>query len=651
MSIKSIKIRNFKSIESIDLNFDDKTLISCFLGKNGVGKTNVFAAMNYFYLNLENVHVGNVVDSVNTYNSSCEISVMYDFSNIIPKLNTQHNEELHEELKLLAKDCVILRKSRKLVMNKIKLTLKQDKNGKITWNQDLKVRKIIAKLFPLYIINTRKLDLITWEKIWDTINDLASDYPKVSDEKVVEILDTAFESIYNKYEKSKKFVEKLFKDNQIALDKYHNIQRFKYMFMTIFGGEDFLNDGKNLDFYSDGINSFLYIKLLFSIICHISSLSCKSPLILLDEPEIGLHEAKIEELVDVISNTINKNVFVLINTHSPKIILELIANDNKINIYRLFLKKSHTQLRCLDVNWLRSLRHVITTKETSCYFSDYLLFVEGESEYQLFKNKNLRKLFPFINKIHIYPYGSNNAIIKYVCPLYVNIGIPYVTILDIDKIIKFKKNKDKYFAYTSSEELNPLKSIKINKQDKLRYFSPKKETKKSLQLEFKRLVGKDYSFKNGYNYVDDSNYEKLIYIAKKLCEYNNVSVNSTTIEGLLINPNNVDLFIEFCLEHYSNKKDIVLTIKGIPDTKEKTALLRLFFEGNLDFSTKKLISTSTFKSKQTIIETKADGWVDKWINWFIDKMCSEDDVEEAEEVFKKHFPELFDTLQMIKYMI
>lgn len=651
MSIKSIKIRNFKSIESIDLNFDDKTLISCFLGKNGVGKTNVFAAMNYFYLNLENVHVGNVVDSVNKYNSSCEISIVYDFSNIIPKLHTQHNEELHEELKLLAKDCVVLRKSRKLVMNKIKLTLKQDKNGKITWNQDLKVRKIIAKLFPLYIINTRKLDLITWEKIWDTINDLASDYPKVSDKEVVEILDSAFSSIYNKYEKSKNFVEKLFKDNQIALDKYHNIQRFKYMFMTIFGGEDFLNDGKNLDFYSDGINSFLYIKLLFSIICHISSLSCKSPLILLDEPEIGLHEAKVEELIDVISTTINKNVFVLINTHSPKIILELIANDNEINIYRLFLKKSHTQLKCLDVNWLRSLRHVITTKETSCYFSDYLLFVEGESEYQLFKNKSLQKLFPFINKVHIYPYGSNNAIIKYVCPLYVNIGIPYVTILDIDKIIKFKKNKGKYCAYASSEELNPLKSIKINRQDKLRYFSTKKETKKSLQLELKRLVGKDYSFKNGCNYVEDSNYEKLIYIAKKLCEYNNVSVNSTTIEGLLINPNNVELFIEFCLEHYSNKNDIVLTIKDIQDPKEKTALLRLFFEGNLDFSINKLVSTSTFKSKQTIIETKADGWIDKWINWFIDKMCPQNDIEQAREVFKKHFPELFDTLQMIKYMI
>ena len=350
MSIKSIKITNFKSIERIELNFNDENSISCFLGKNGVGKTNVFAAIKYFYLNLDDLYIDNVVDSINPYNSSCEISIVYDLSAFAPKINSKYNEELFEELKALSKDCVFSLKYKKPGVSKIKLTLKQDKNGKITWNQNFKVRKIIAKLFPLYIINTRKLDLITWDKIWDTINDLASDYPKVSDEEVIDILDTAFKSIYNKYENGKNFVEKLFSDNQIALDKYHNVQRFKYMFMTIFGGKDFLNDGKSLDFYSDGTNSFLYIKLLFSIICHSSSLSCKSPLILLDEPEIGLHEAKIEELIDVISSNINKNVFVMINTHSPKIVLELIVNKQNINIYRLFFKKLHTQIKKLDIN-------------------------------------------------------------------------------------------------------------------------------------------------------------------------------------------------------------------------------------------------------------------------------------------------------------
>ena len=380
-------------------------------------------------------------------------------------------------------------------------------------------------------------------------------------------------------------------------------------------------------------------------------MSCKSPLILLDEPEIGLHEAKVEELIDVISTTINKNVFVLVNTHSPKIILELIANDNEINIYRLFLKKSHTQLRCLDVNWLRSLRHVITTKETSCYFSDYLLFVEGESEYQLFKNKGLHNLFPFINKVHIYPYGSNNAIIKYVCPLYINIGIPYVTILDIDKIITFQENNSQYTAYTSSEELNPLKSTIVKKRDKMRYFSAKKSVKQSLQSEFERVINKNFSFKHDCNYVEDINYEKLIYSAKKLCAYNNVSVNSTTIEGLLIYANNVDLFIDFCLESFVDKKDILLKIQAFTDAKEKSAFLRLFFFGKLDCCVNEGVSINEFKTKQKITDTKADGWINKWLNWFIDKKCPKENDNQAQEVFKQYFPEFFETLQMIKCMI
>ncbi len=651
MSIKSIKITNFKSIERIELNFNDENSISCFLGKNGVGKTNVFAAIKYFYLNLDDLYIDNVVDSINPYNSSCEISIVYDLSAFVSKINNKYNEELIEELKALPKDCVFSLKYKKLGVSKIKLTLKQDKNGKITWNQNFKVRKIIAKLFPLYIINTRKLDLITWDKIWDTINDLASDYPKVSDEEVIDILDTAFKSIYNKYENGKNFVEKLFSDNQIALDKYHNVQRFKYMFMTIFGGKDFLNDGKSLDFYSDGTNSFLYIKLLFSIICHISSLSCKSPLILLDEPEIGLHEAKIEELIDVISSNINKNVFVMINTHSPKIVLELIVNKQNINIYRLFFKKLHTQIKKLDINWLRSLRHIITTKETACYFSDYLLFVEGESEYQVFKNKSLHRVFPYLSKIHIYPYDSNNAIIKYVCPLYINIGIPYVTILDIDKIIKFNKAGGVYKACTASEELNPLKSLKIAKKEKMRYFSPKRDTQKSLQAEFKQLINKDYSYKSSCNYVDVIHYQMLISVAKKLCAYNNVSVNSTTIEGLLITPENVDVFIDFCLEKFSKKQQTILKIKNISDIKEKTALLRLFFLGYLDLCNKNLVSQSIFNTKQTIIETKADGWVGDWLDWFIAKKCSQSNNDQAQSIFKNYFPELFDTLQMIKYMI
>ena len=94
-----------------------------------------------------------------------------------------------------------------------------------------------------------------------------------------------------------------------------------------------------------------------------------------------------------------------------------------------------------------------------------------------------------------------------------------------------------------------------------------------------------------------------------------------------------------------------MKIKNISDIKEKTALLRLFFLGYLDLCNKNLVSQSIFNTKQTIIETKADGWVGDWLDWFIAKKCSQSNSDQAQSIFKNYFPELFDTLQMIKYMI
>lgn len=654
MSIVSIRILNFKSIENIELNFVDEKSVSCFLGKNGVGKSNIFAALNYFYMNLEGLNSNKIVDSVNNYNSHCEISIVYDVSGFENKVNTEYNKELFNDLLKLSKEHKSCWGFGKIGLSKIRVTLKQDKQGNILWNQNPKVRKIIAKLFPLYIINTRKLDLITWNKIWDTINDLASDYPKLTDAEVIGTLDEAFSKIYGKYNNSKKFVDKLFEENQIGLDRYHNIQRFKYMFMTIFGGEDFLNDGKNLEFYSDGINSFLYIKLLFSIISQISSLSCKQPLILLDEPEIGLHEAKIEELIEVISANLSKDIFVLINTHSPKVVLELITNDINISIYRLFLYQLHTHAKKLDINWLRNLKHIITTKETACYFSDYLLFVEGETEHQIFQNKKLRTVFPFLKKIHIYPYGGNNQLIKYVCPLYVNIGIPYTTILDIDKIIKFQsinEHECKYSVMRATEELNPLKSTSIVSKNKMRFFSADERTKKCLENEFNDLLEKSFCYKEQCNHIESTSYERLIYLTKKLCAYSHVSVNSTTIEGLLINKQNVDIFIEFCLERFSTDKIFLERVKNIDNTLEKVAVLSLAFDGRLALGHSELITSISDLKFHKIPHSKADGWTSEWINWFFDKKCSEHEPKSAEKMFEDYFPELFDTLQMIKNMI
>lgn len=163
MSIVSIRILNFKSIENIELNFVDEKSVSCFLGKNGVGKSNIFAALNYFYMNLEGLNSNKIVDSVNNYNSHCEISIVYDVSGFENKVNTEYNKELFNDLLKLSKEHKSCWGFGKIGLSKIRVTLKQDKQGNILWNQNPKVRKIIASVNSTTIegllINKQNVDI------------------------------------------------------------------------------------------------------------------------------------------------------------------------------------------------------------------------------------------------------------------------------------------------------------------------------------------------------------------------------------------------------------------------------------------------------------------------------------------------------------
>ena len=53
----------------------------------------------------------------------------------------------------------------------LKLELKQIKNKTIQWNYDYQDRLIIKSLFPLFVIDTRNIDILHWEYIWDIIGD------------------------------------------------------------------------------------------------------------------------------------------------------------------------------------------------------------------------------------------------------------------------------------------------------------------------------------------------------------------------------------------------------------------------------------------------------------------------------------------------
>ena len=54
MTLKSLRIENFRSFRDETIQFDDYT---CLVGANGAGKSTVLAALNVFFLNHEAPHL------------------------------------------------------------------------------------------------------------------------------------------------------------------------------------------------------------------------------------------------------------------------------------------------------------------------------------------------------------------------------------------------------------------------------------------------------------------------------------------------------------------------------------------------------------------------------------------------------------------
>ena len=76
MYLKSLSLVNFKNYEQVDVQFSEK--INCFVGENGVGKTNILDAVHYLSLCKSNF---NQVDTQNILHDQ-EFSVIQGIFNL-----------------------------------------------------------------------------------------------------------------------------------------------------------------------------------------------------------------------------------------------------------------------------------------------------------------------------------------------------------------------------------------------------------------------------------------------------------------------------------------------------------------------------------------------------------------------------------------
>lgn len=654
MGLSLIKISNFKSLKNIKLNLDCLTdyQIYCTLGKNGTGKTTIIEAIRYLYnLAYKKFAIEDVIDKSNIYVQKMSIEIIFDLSNLLINNSSKYFNEFKKEYQNY------------IINNKLSVKITQYKNGEVVWspvNDVYFIRKIL-KIFPVFFVNTRFISLTDWSDLWNIISEISISEIKDSADVVEQNLKKVFEDTYGpKYSKSIQKIENIFDEEHININKQEYLARFKNAVMTQLGGNTFLTDNNSLLYYSDGMNSLKYIKLLVKLIIYLSDTAWKNFLIILDEPEIGLHPKFIEELADLFMIKRSKKVNILLTTHSTHLISSILKNGTLICFYRLYLKNGYTEIE--------KMRDIVNPKDTfliddaeaESYFSDVIVFVEGQTEIQLLKNKNLISLFPCLRKVTIYNTKSTDSVTKLIIPRYSNTTVPYVNILDMDKILIYDIEKQQFSI--NKKSINPLHNCEIIEKQKYLIFndSDEKYYTYNLRSKIQELLKKTIIPQTFNHYwIDDENYNLLLEMIKLYCFKNNCFIMKTTIEGAIANENNNGILLSWLKEKLNSSTYLLLAdlLNSVNCNEHKTTILRLILNGKLDnlFNMKKhgLVPTDVQKQIVTIKEAigkKTSGWIFDFLDYYF-KNHLVDDNELMKDKFKNDFPELFNLLQMMENLL
>lgn len=612
MGIDKIEIFNYKSMRKCFLDLKN---INLFIGENGCGKTNILSAVKYFMDNLgsdrEINECGNIFDICNPFNNCVKISVTFDLNKFG---NIAQNQVATGDNKYQG----YYRKIIKLSDNeKLKVTLMKIKGREIQWNISRDDSKILNSLFPVYFLDSRQIDLFDWSELWNSIGDLVkldNDISLKVNETINKYLD---ESESSRFTTALSNIKKLIYNSNVQVKKYSPKQYSSALTKAYFHGEDFIYKAKNLTYNSNGTNAFNYTIFLIDILCLIANFKLKSPMILMDEPELSLHHSLIDQLSNKILDS-KQNIKFAISTHSPRLVKNVLREDikdGKIYNVKIFSNYSNTNTMKLFDDKESREKGFITDEHANAYFSKILLFVEGESDVALFDNKYIRDFYPVLNSVDIYKAISNEVVANIMHPKKRNYKTPYVILCDMDKYLTYNVNVGNFSLFKKRFQKN-IQGFKF-------ILSYKRNYLKHLYKRISGIVNKSQlRYDKKWGFCSDPYFLDLKSLIKEFLRYQSIFVNDTTIEGMIVNTQSYPYFKQYFLNEIDNlqkRTDFENTYSTFRNKNQECNYLRLICNGKADIilNTEALPLSETEKRQiESFRFKKTDGWMNKFIEYF-----------------------------------
>ena len=664
MTIKTIKIKNILSFDFLELKKINS--VNAVIGKNNTGKSNLLKAIKFFYSQLESKRV--LPPELNSnYSTFGEIEIEYDLTRIRRIVQSKNSNVFFKHIYTSMFFDDFWQENTSSYGDSLKLKLIIHSNGKIEWSEKNKdILKIINYLYPFFDIDARHIDLHNWDNLWILISKIKSF--KVAQVKSNEISEAIDSLLCNESLEFVRFIEKI--ETEIKIKKYTPREKLISLIKASLPGDSFYSSGDSQMIQSDGTNSFNYIDIALKLLIIITRREYISPFIYIDEPEVGLHPKKSELLInnlyDIVStsqiSTNNKKIntplpTIFFATHSPNIIKEIIKNfkENQTIFYFNKNVKNNTTNNILNSKY-DQLKFInkFSDNEARLFFSNYILFVEGATELELFGNANLKTLFPILRDIDIYQ-NNDNTLTEAINPSSTHAAIPFLYIYDTDKAFTFKNN---YLYLNKTSSTVNLHESELYKE--VEYYSKgySNDYKKRLSQLNKVLSFIKIPFNVDLTHVFMRNRRAFNTMREIIQEYlldKRVILLDDTIEGVLICNESKEIFYKWLFER--RQVDIYPLVKKIRTYKYITeehlvCYLRFMFNGKLDtqLSKKKNIFLKKQIAKKYNIkeEQKTSGWVSDFLNFAINDLKSKN-MEKNELVsdFIRHFPQIHNIIKRI----
>ncbi|MBE5090622.1 AAA family ATPase [Bacillus thuringiensis] len=651
MSITRIQIKNFKVIDYLDISIKE---INCLIGINNVGKSSIMKAFDHFYKNLTGeFHNEDIFNKKNPYSQEVEIVVYYDLEEFFKKLKDDYDSTFEEEINK------VIRKYTSLD-NQLIVKFRRGKKGKAIWNIDYKCRQLVKRYFPLFFLESRKINLYNWDSIWGVLGSINPYNTKI---EALSSLSSLEKNVMGK-------VMDVFGKYGVSIRSASVYEKISTMVQMQLGGRKFNHHEYSLEMGSFGINSYAYINIYIGLITNLyEKKGLANPFIIIDEPEIHLHNKNIERLVSGILEGVDKKIRFMFATHSPAFVKNVIIKNQDSQI----LHVSRNEKEKIIIKKMKDLREnrkirFMSDREANLFFSTGCIFVEGETELELFTNENIANLFPQLIEYDVYNFDSKIDKLKLVNPADKKIPIKYFLIIDMDKVLVYKNNKFELFK--KEKYLNLLVNSEIKRKE-LNYYTKKFYNTVQVRKKIEDIIDNcNFPLNEKGILIEEKLYKELKqHIQDYFLEYNIYPVSST-IEGAIINEKSIYIVYDWLLTEVKNVSLLKRIFESLSE-EEKVVFIRMLFDGKPDsLANIKKFDENLYKDIKMPIKFdgklgnlrsilmnrqqtksmfgKTSGWVTNFYTWYF-KNYIDFNKSSAENIksFAFHFKEIYTVISKL----